>query len=71
VMNKHLKQQPFFVDHSLTVADLALYAYTHVAEQCDFDLGPFPHVRAWLERVAAEPDHITMDWQSAEVVAAE
>jgi glutathione S-transferase len=71
VMDKHLRRQDFFVDGRLTVADLALYAYTHVAERCDFDLGPFPQVRAWLERVANEPGHIPMDWQPAEVVAAE
>ena len=71
VMEKHLKTQRFFVDDRCTVADLALYAYTHVAEQCDFDLGAFPHVRAWVDRVAAEPNHITMDWQAADVVAAE
>src|SRR6187200_1814868 len=45
VMDKHLRQNRFFVDGRLTVADLALYAYTHVAEQCDFDLSPFPYVR--------------------------
>jgi glutathione S-transferase len=71
VMDKHLRRYDFFVDGRLTIADLALYAYTHVAERCDFDLGPFPHVRAWLERVAAEPGHVAMDWQPAEVVAAE
>jgi glutathione S-transferase len=71
VMDKHLRQNRFFVDGRLTIADLALYAYTHVAEQCDFDLSAFPYVRAWLDRVAAEPGHVAMDWQSAEVVAAE
>src|SRR5689334_24570364 len=71
VMDKHLKQHPFFVDGRLTVADLALYAYTHVAERCDFDLSAFPHVRGWLERVASEPGHVPMDWQPEQVVAAE
>src|SRR5690349_221763 len=71
VMDKHLRQHDFFVDDRLTVADLALYAYTHVAEHCDFDLAPFPHVRAWLARVAADPRHVPMDWQPADVVAAE
>jgi glutathione S-transferase len=71
VMEKHLRQHRFFVDDRLTVADLALYAYTHVAEQCDFDLGAFPNVRAWLDRVAAEPGHVPMDWQPATVEAAE
>src|SRR3954463_4333116 len=71
VMDKHLRQNRFFVDGRLTIADLALYAYTHVAEQCDFDLSAFPYVRAWLDRVAAEPGHVAMNWQAAEVVAAE
>jgi glutathione S-transferase len=71
VMDKHLKQQRFFVDNRLTVADLALYAYTHIADRCDFDLSGFPYVRAWIDRVAASPDHVAMDWQPADVVAAE
>jgi len=71
VMEKHLKQHRFFVDGHLTIADIALYAYTHVADQCDFDLSGFPYVRAWIDRVAAEDDHVAMDWQAAEAVAAE
>ena len=72
VMDKHLRHSPFFVDGRLTVADIALYAYTHVAERCDFDLRSFRHVRAWIDRVAAEPDHVAMDWQPTdETVAAE
>ncbi len=71
VMDKHLRQHAFFVDGRMTVADIALYGYTHLAEQCDFDLSPFPYVRAWIDRVAAEPGYVAMDWQRAEVVAAE
>ena len=71
VMEKHLKTQPFFVDNRCTVADLALYAYTHVADQCDFDLSGFPYVRAWIDRVAAEPGHVPMDWSPTDMVAAE
>ena len=71
VMDKHLKDQPFFVDGRLTVADLALYGYTHLAEQCDFSLSTFPHVRAWLDRVAAEPNHVSMEWSASDMVAAE
>ena len=41
-----------------SIADIALYAYTHVAEEGGFDLGPFPALRQWLTRVAAEPRHI-------------
>jgi glutathione S-transferase len=54
-----------------TVADIALYAYTHLAPQCDYDLAPFPAIRAWLDRIAAEPRHITMDELPAQAVAAE
>ena len=71
VMETHLRTHDFFAADRYTIADIALFAYTHVAHECDFDLGPFPHVRTWLDRVAAEPDHIAMDWQSSEVVAAE
>ncbi|MEZ0213084.1 MAG: glutathione binding-like protein, partial [Xanthobacteraceae bacterium] len=50
---------------TLSVADLALYAHTHVADEGDFDLASFPAVRAWLARVAAEPGHVGMDWRPA------
>ena len=48
----------FFVGDGYTIADIALYAYTHVAHEGGFDLAPFPAVRAWLARVAAQPRHI-------------
>ena len=70
VMENHLQQSRFFAAGCCTVADIALYAYTHLANQCDFDLVPFPAVRGWLERVANEPGHIPMDWQSESIVAA-
>jgi glutathione S-transferase len=60
VLDKHLSKSPFAAGERYTVADIALYAYTHVAEQCDYDLTPFPAVRAWLARVAAEPLHVPM-----------
>jgi glutathione S-transferase len=71
VMEKHLRTHRFFVDDRLTVADLALYAYTHIADRCDYDLTAFPHVRAWLDRVAAEPGYVPMDWQPTDIIAAE
>lgn len=71
VMEKHLRKYRFFVDDRMTIADIALYAYTHIADRCDFDLSGFPYLRAWIDRVAAEPRHIAMDWKPAEVVAAE
>jgi glutathione S-transferase len=61
VMDKHLSRSRFFAGDRYTVADIALYAYTHVAEECDYDLSPFPAVRAWLSRVQAEPLHVPMD----------
>ena len=71
VMENHLKHHRYFATDRYSVADMALYAYTHLADQCDFDLRAFPAIRAWLHRVAAEPGHIAMDWQPADVVAAE
>lgn len=70
VMEKHLAKNRFFVDDRYTVADIALYAYTHLAEQCDFDLSRFPAVRAWLARVSDEPGHVAMDWQPDALEAA-
>ncbi|NER34047.1 MAG: glutathione S-transferase family protein [Oscillatoria sp. SIO1A7] len=58
VMENHLKQQQFFVAERYTIADIGLFAYTHVAEEGGFDLSGFPAVRAWLERVKAQPGHI-------------
>jgi glutathione S-transferase len=64
VMDKRLSKSRFFCCDRYTVADIALYAYTHVAHECDFDLTPFPAVRAWLARVKAEPLHVPMDFNA-------
>jgi glutathione S-transferase len=59
VMEAHLKDcGGFFVGDRYTIADIALYAYTHVAHEGGFDLEGFPAVRAWLGRVAAQPGHV-------------
>jgi glutathione S-transferase len=58
VMEGHLKDRDFFVGDRYTIADIALYAYTHVAPEGGFDLGRFPAVRTWLSRVAAQPGHV-------------
>jgi glutathione S-transferase len=63
VMENHLKTHAFFAASQLTVADIALYGYTHVADQCDFDLATFPQVRAWLRRVEQTPGFVPMDWR--------
>jgi glutathione S-transferase len=71
VMEKHLTRHPYFAGASYSIADVALYAYTHVAHECDYDLAGFPAVRAWLARVAAEPRHVRMDWHPLAAAAAE
>jgi glutathione S-transferase len=60
-MERHLVERAYLVGDSLTLADIALYAYTHVAHEGGFDLSPYPSVRAWTERVAAEPGHVPID----------
>lgn len=63
VMERHLGRRPFFVDGAMTIADIALYAHTHVAHEGDFDLDGFPAVRDWLARVASAPGHVDMEWR--------
>jgi glutathione S-transferase len=58
VMEGHLRQKGFFVGNRYTVADIALYAYTHVAHEGGFDLAGYPAVRAWIGRVASQPGHV-------------
>jgi glutathione S-transferase len=60
-MDEHLGEREFFVGDRYSIADISLYAYTHVAEEGDFDLSGYPAIGAWLDRVAAEPGHITID----------
>ena len=55
-----LTGQSFFVGETYSIADIALYAYTHVAEEGGFDLAPYPAVRSWLARVAAQPNHVAI-----------
>jgi glutathione S-transferase len=58
VMEQQLRTRAFFAGEAYTIADIALYAYTHVAHEGGFDLAPFPAVRAWLARVSDQPRHI-------------
>ena len=62
VMEEHLKDREFFVGTRYSIADITLYAYTHVAHEGGFDLGRFPSINAWLERVAAQPGHVPITW---------
>jgi glutathione S-transferase len=60
-MEQHLDQHAWLVGAGMTIADIALYAYTHVADEGGFDLRPYPSIRAWLERVAAQPGHVSIE----------
>jgi glutathione S-transferase len=61
VMEKHLATRAFFVCETLTLADIALFAYTHVAEDGGFNLSRWPAINAWIVRVAATPGYISID----------
>jgi len=61
LMDEHLAGRAFFVGDRLSLADIALYAYTHVAEEGGFELGRYPAVTAWLDRVASAPGYLPMD----------
>ena len=60
VMESHLKSRDWFAGNDYSIADIALYAYTHCAADGGFDLGSFPRISAWLARVAAQPKHIPL-----------
>jgi glutathione S-transferase len=60
-MERHLDGRAFLVGERYTLADIALYGYTHVADEGGFDLGRYPAVRRWLERVRSQPGHVTID----------
>ena len=57
----HLDGRSHLVGHTITLADIALYAYTHVAHEGGFELDGYPAIRRWLARVAAEPGHVPID----------
>jgi glutathione S-transferase len=60
-LERHFAEHRYAVGQSLSLADIALYGYTHVAEEGGFELEPYPSVRAWLDRVASEPGHVPID----------
>jgi len=61
LMEKHLEGRDWFVASHLTLADICLFAYTHVAAQGGFDLLHFPRIRTWIERVKGQPRYIPMN----------
>jgi glutathione S-transferase len=64
-MERHLTNRPFLVGDGYTLADIALYGYTHVAEEGGFDMARYPAIAAWLERVRSQPGHVTLDGTAA------
>lgn len=60
VLDRALKQSDFLVENRYSIADVALFAYTHVAGEGGFDLAPFPHILAWIDRIKAQPNYISI-----------
>jgi glutathione S-transferase len=58
VMERHLNGADYLVGGAYSIADMALYAYTHVADEAEMDLAPYPGIRRWLDRVAEQPRHV-------------
>jgi len=63
VMEGHLSGKNFLVAGQYTIADICLYAYTHVAEEGGFDLSAYPALEIWLERIRNHPGHVPITWQ--------
>jgi glutathione S-transferase len=61
LMDEHLNGREWFVGDSLTLADICLFAYTHVATEADFDLQRYPNVVRWMERMKGQPRYQAMD----------
>ena len=60
-MERHLTGRAFLVEDRYSLADISLYAYTHVADEGGFELARYPAIQAWLRRVASEPGHVAID----------
>ena len=61
LMDKHLAERKWFVADQLSLADICLFAYTHVADEADFDLELYPNLIAWMERIMTHPKHVSLD----------
>jgi glutathione S-transferase len=60
-LDGHLGGRDWLVGDGFTIADISVYAYTHLAREGDFDLGQYPNVEAWIERVAAVPGYVPLE----------
>lgn len=63
IMEGHLTNHDFFAANTYTIADIALYAYTHVANEGGFDLSSYQAINDWLERIKQQPDHVPINWR--------
>jgi glutathione S-transferase len=61
VMEGQLKTTPYLTGDAYTIADVSLYAYTHVADEGGFELSNYPAIRCWLDRIAKHPKHVTIE----------
>jgi glutathione S-transferase len=61
LMDKHLVKRDWLVGDAMSLADVCLFPYTHVADEADFDLTLYPGVVAWMERIMTQPRHVAMD----------
>lgn len=61
LMDRHLAQHPWLVADRFTLADICLFAYTHVADEADFDLEAYPSIVRWMENIMLMPGHIGLD----------
>jgi glutathione S-transferase len=60
IMEQHLKEHKYFVGDRYSIADIALYAYTHVAAEGNFDLSQFPAILTWCDRINSQPNYLTI-----------
>ncbi|CAG8488099.1 12420_t:CDS:2 [Funneliformis caledonium] len=61
IMEQHLSNEDWFVANKYTIADIALYAYTHCAEEAGYSIDSFPKIKAWLRRIENMPGHVPID----------
>lgn len=61
VMENHLQKQPFFAGKQYSIADIALYAYTHIAHEGGFDLGAYHNIQNWFERIQQQPRYLSLE----------
>jgi len=63
IIDIHLSKHKFLAADRYTIADISLYAYTHVAPEGGFDLAPYKNVNKWLSRIKTQIDHIDINWR--------